>query len=101
MEIAREEVFGPVVAVTPFDSEEEAVALANGTPYGLAGAVWTNDVARAHRVAAAVRAGTFWINSYKSISVMSPFGGFGRSGYGRSERPRGADGLHADQERLG
>ena len=53
MEIAREEVFGPVVAVTPFDSEEEAVALANGTPYGLAGAVWTNDVARAHRVAAA------------------------------------------------
>jgi len=84
MEIAREEVFGPVVAVTPFDSEEEAVALANGTHYGLAGAVWTNDVGRAHRVAAAVRAGTFWINSYKSISVMSPFGGFGRSGYGRS-----------------
>ena len=84
MQIATEEVFGPVVAVTPFDSEEEAVALANGTPYGLAGAVWTNDVARAHRVAAAVRAGTFWINSYKSISVMSPFGGFGRSGYGRS-----------------
>jgi len=84
MEIAREEVFGPVVAVTPFDSEEEAIALANGTPYGLAGALWTGDVARAHRVAAAVRAGTFWINSYKSISVMSPFGGFGRSGYGRS-----------------
>jgi acyl-CoA reductase-like NAD-dependent aldehyde dehydrogenase len=84
MEIARKEVFGPVVSVTPFDSEEEAVALANGTPYGLAGAVWTSDVARAHRVAAAVRAGTFWINSYKSISVMSPFGGFGRSGYGRS-----------------
>jgi acyl-CoA reductase-like NAD-dependent aldehyde dehydrogenase len=84
MEIASEEVFGPLVSVTPFDSEEEAVALANGTPYGLAGAVWTSDVARAHRVAAAVRAGTFWINSYKSISVMSPFGGFGRSGYGRS-----------------
>lgn len=84
MEIAREEVFGPVVAVTPFDSEEEAIALANGTPYGLAGAVWTNNVARAHRVAAGVRAGTFWINGYKTISVMSPFGGFGRSGYGRS-----------------
>jgi acyl-CoA reductase-like NAD-dependent aldehyde dehydrogenase len=84
MEIAREEVFGPVVAVTPFDSEEEAIALANSTAYGLAGAAWTSDVARAHRVAAAVRAGTFWINSYKSISVMSPFGGFGRSGYGRS-----------------
>jgi acyl-CoA reductase-like NAD-dependent aldehyde dehydrogenase len=84
MEVAREEVFGPVVAVTPFDDEEEAVALANATPYGLAGAVWTGDVGRAHRVAAQVRAGTFWVNGYKTISVMSPFGGFGRSGYGRS-----------------
>ncbi|MFE3839630.1 aldehyde dehydrogenase family protein [Pseudogemmobacter sonorensis] len=84
MEIATEEVFGPVVGVTAFDSEEEAVALANATPYGLAGAVWTQDVGRAHRVAARVRAGTFWINSYKTINVMSPFGGFGKSGYGRS-----------------
>lgn len=84
MEIAREEVFGPVVAVLPFHDEDEAVALANATPYGLAGAVWTQDVGRAHRMAARVRAGTFWINSYKIINVMSPFGGFGRSGYGRS-----------------
>ncbi len=84
MDIAREEVFGPVLSVLTFDTEEEAIALANGTPYGLAGAVWTQDVARAHRVAAKVRAGTFWINSYKTINVMSPFGGFGRSGYGRS-----------------
>lgn len=84
MGIAREEVFGPVVSVLPFASEEEAIALANATPYGLAGAVWTQNVARAHRVAAKVRAGTFWVNSYKTIHVMSPFGGFGRSGYGRS-----------------
>ncbi|MCJ2025012.1 aldehyde dehydrogenase family protein [Methylobacterium sp. J-067] len=83
-EIAREEVFGPVLTVLPFDDEDEAVALANATPYGLAGAVWTGDIGRGHRVAAAVRAGTFWVNGYKTINVASPFGGFGRSGFGRS-----------------
>ena len=92
MMIAKEEVFGPVVAVISFEDEAEAIAIANDNPYGLAGAVWTENVARAHRVAGAVRAGTFWINGYKTISVMSPFGGFGRSGYGRSS---GKDALMA------
>lgn len=81
---AQEEIFGPVVTVIPFEDEADAVALANATEFGLAGAVWTADVGRAHRMADAVRAGTFWINSYKAIHVSSPFGGSLSSGFGRS-----------------
>ena len=84
MEIAQQEVFGPVLIAMAFEKEAEAIQLANETRFGLAGAVWSQDVARAHRVAGQLRAGTVWINSYKAISVMSPFGGFGDSGFGRS-----------------
>jgi acyl-CoA reductase-like NAD-dependent aldehyde dehydrogenase len=81
--VCREEVFGPFVAVTTFESDDEAVALANDVEYGLGGGLWTRDLARAHRVAAAIRSGMVWINSYKRVNPGSPFGGVGRSGYGR------------------
>jgi acyl-CoA reductase-like NAD-dependent aldehyde dehydrogenase len=83
MSIAREEIFGPVLAVLPFDSETEAVELANDTEYGLAAGIWTNDLDRAHRVARAVEAGTVWVNQYRRGDAAFPFGGYGASGYGR------------------
>ncbi|MGG5823656.1 aldehyde dehydrogenase [Falsiroseomonas sp. HW251] len=83
MRIAQEEVFGPVACVIPFDSEEEAVAIANGTRFGLATGVWTRDLARAHRLAATVESGMVWVNTYRTSSPMSPFGGMKASGLGR------------------
>jgi acyl-CoA reductase-like NAD-dependent aldehyde dehydrogenase len=83
MTVACEEVFGPVLAVIAFDTEEEAIELANGTRYGLAGAVWTKDIHRGHRVAHALKAGTVWINAYRVVGPDVPFGGFGLSGIGR------------------
>jgi aldehyde dehydrogenase (NAD+) len=79
----REEIFGPVVAALRFTDEDEAVAMANDTEYGLAGAVWTLDVRRAMRVAQRIRAGTVWINAYRVVAPNVPFGGFGASGIGR------------------
>jgi acyl-CoA reductase-like NAD-dependent aldehyde dehydrogenase len=80
---ACEEVFGPVTTVIPFDTEEEAVAIANGLAFGLGAGVWTRDVNRAHRVADAVKAGIVYVNDYHRIDPASPWGGFGLSGYGR------------------
>ncbi len=83
MRVFQEEIFGPVVAVTPFDTEEEAIRLANGTKYGLAAYLWTSDLKRAHRVAAAVESGMTWINSHNVRDLRTPFGGVKASGLGR------------------
>ncbi len=81
--VNREEVFGPFVTVSTFSGEEEALRLANAVDYGLGGGLWTRDLARAHRVAGAIRSGMVWVNSYKRVGPGSPFGGVGDSGYGR------------------
>ncbi|MCQ4235020.1 aldehyde dehydrogenase [Pseudomonas stutzeri] len=85
MKIAQEEIFGPVLSVISFDSVEEAVAIANDTPYGLAAAVWTADLSKAHRTARALRAGSVWVNQYDGGDMTAPFGGFKQSGNGRDK----------------
>jgi len=81
--VMQNEVFGPVLCVTPFQTEDEVIELANGTDFGLAAGVWTNDFARAHRMARALQAGTVWINTYRALTFNSPFGGYKASGLGR------------------
>ena len=83
MRIAQEEVFGPVLSVIPFEDEEEAIRIGNDIAYGLAAGVWTTNLNRAHIMAAKLQAGTVWVNTYRAVSYMSPFGGYKRSGTGR------------------
>ncbi|MBG0741366.1 aldehyde dehydrogenase family protein [Paeniglutamicibacter antarcticus] len=92
--IARHEVFGPVLSVIPFDTEEEAIAMANDSDFGLASGVWTQNLGRAHRVAERIEAGTVWVNTYRVSQAQAPFGGVKQSGYGRER------GLEAIEEYL-
>jgi aldehyde dehydrogenase (NAD+) len=83
MQVARDEIFGPVLSVIPFESEEDLIRQANDTRYGLAAGIWTRDIQKAHRVAHALRVGTVWVNSYRTLSFNTPFGGYKMSGIGR------------------
>ena len=90
-ETLKVEMFGPVMSLLPFDTEEEAIAIANGTPFGLGSGVFTQNIARAHRVSARLKAGICWVNTYRAVSPIAPFGGYGQSGYGREA---GIDAIH-------
>lgn len=90
-DLAQNEIFGPVLSVIRFTDEDEAIALANGTEFGLAAGIWTQSLSRAHRVASKVVAGTVWVNTYRSSAAQAPFGGVGKSGHGRERGEEALD----------
>ena len=89
--MAQEEIFGPVLVVLPVDGEDEAVAVANATRYGLAAGVWTADAGRAHRLARRLEAGMVWVNTYGEFDYGTSYGGYGQSGFGRELGPYSVD----------
>jgi betaine-aldehyde dehydrogenase len=96
--IAQQEIFGPVLCVLPFDDEADLLAQANDTVYGLAAGVWSGSIQRAWRVARRLQAGTVWINTYKQLSIATPFGGYKMSGL---QREKGVSGLRLYQQTKG
>lgn len=83
MRIAREEIFGPVLSVIPFEDEDEAVSIANDSPYGLGAGLWTESISKAHTLPNRLQTGMVWVNTYRATSYMAPFGGYKQSGIGR------------------
>lgn len=86
MTIARDEIFGPVLSIIPFDTDEEALAIANDTHYGLSAALWTSNLGRAHTMSAALKAGTVWVNNFDTSDITAPFGGYKESGFGGKDK---------------
>jgi len=86
MDVARDEIFGPVLSIIPFDTEEEALTIANDTRFGLSAALWTSNLGRAHRMSAALKAGTVWVNNFDTSDITAPFGGYKESGFGGKDK---------------
>jgi len=99
MRIVREEIFGPVLTALAWTDTEDLIAKANDTVYGLSAGIWTNDIKQAHRAAAALKAGTVWINCYNLVDPATPFGGFKQSGWGR-EHGRQAMELYSETKSI-
>jgi phenylacetaldehyde dehydrogenase len=91
--IAREEIFGPVVAAARFHSDAEAIELANDTPYGLSASIWSNDLSRVERLVPQIKAGTVWVNTHNIVDPNLPFGGYKQSGFGREHGRRAIESL--------